>query len=230
MNSMYDRLLDHISFTTLYWITVVSLALSGVIAFAFIFGDMPELLARVGRSEPRFGGHEVAEWHITAEGRVRVHSRISVSKCWANATLMPIVLPYESGKIEAALLDGRPVEHTNVPPGLECEPGLYIALNTPGPALRNSLVEVIWSFPFDELPWEDGYYRIRLRGLIPVKSYALVAILDEGCGFELSGDHPELRITQPFSWMGQKYMSCEMGTCGLAMRPKQPVDTTSPTQ
>lgn len=237
MNSMYDRLLDRISFTALRRIIVVFLALSGAIAGSVIFGNMPELLALAGRSEPRFGGHEVAEWHITSEGLVRVHSRISLSKCPANGTFMPIVLPYESGKIEAALLDGSPVEYIDVPAGLDrepgclSEPGLYIALNTPGPALRNSRIEVIWSFPFDELPREDGCgYRIRERGLIPVKSYAIVAVLDEGCGFELSGDHPELRMTQPFSWMWREYISCQMGTCCLSMRPKRPADTTSPTQ
>jgi hypothetical protein len=149
---------------------------------------------------------------------------------------MPIELPYESGKIESISLDGRPVQYVtgydtqfiDVPEGCESKPGIYVALDTPGAVLRNALIEIVWSFPMAELPLEGDYYRIRLQGLIPVKSYVLVAVLDDGCGFELAGGHPELRMTQPFSCMSRGYV-VEMGTCGLAIRPTQPPQTSPST-
>jgi hypothetical protein len=224
MTNLYDRLLDRISLRAMKWIISVCLALAGGGGFFLIFGAINH-----HPSELRFVGDEVAEWHITAEGRVLVHSRITLSNCPSYRAFMPVELPYESAKIESVSMDGRPVQYVtgydaqfiDAPKGGESKPGIYVALDTPAAVLRSALIEVVWSFPMAELPLEGDNYRIRLRGLIPVKSYVLVAVLDDGCGFELAGGHPELRMTQPFSCMRRRCIAGEMGTCGLAIRPKQ---------
>jgi hypothetical protein len=149
MTNLYDRLLDRISLKAMQWIMAVCLALAGGGGFFLIFGSHP--------SEPPFGGDEVAEWHITANGTVLVRSRISLSKCPSHRAFMPIELPYESGKIESISLDGRSVQHVDVPEGCESKPGIYVALDTPSAVLRNALIEIVWSFPMAELPLEGDY-------------------------------------------------------------------------
>ncbi len=216
MSKMYENLLDHISVTALrrlVSVLLVGFALLGCLAFNhnWVGG---------GSDQPRFGGHEVAEWHFLPDGQVRVHSRITLTRSPANATGMRIELPYESGRIESASLDGRPISWVEIPPGLECEPGLYVSLNTPGPALRESVTEVVWTFPFEDVPWleEEECYRIRLCALIPVKSLSVVGILEEGCGLEMR-DFPELRYTQPFGGTFGRAYNRDIGTCGLLLRP-----------
>jgi hypothetical protein len=219
MNSRYDRILDRISLKALTRIVSASLAVLGAACGLFFFG--PGLDSYFRYRAPYFAGNEVAEWHIMGGDRVVVHSRITLSKCLPNTTFMPIELPYESGKIESVTLDGRPVAYEDITGTPDAESGLYLALDTPGPALQNRLIEVVWSLPMSELPWEDGCgYRIQLKGLIPVRSYALVTILEEGCGFEVNGNTPGLRMYHPFSCIMRGY-KCWMGSCGLGIRPIQ---------
>ncbi|MBN2310781.1 MAG: hypothetical protein JXR94_17540 [Candidatus Hydrogenedentes bacterium] len=214
MKALAERLLDRISVKTLR-------RLMGVLLIAAAIGAVAALDFDVFRGPvPRFGGHEVAEWHLLPGGRVRVHSRITLTSSPTNATFMRIELPYESAQVESAFLNGQPVSCVEFPPGVEMEPGTYIALNTSGPGLRHDLVTVTWTFPFADLPRneEKDYYRIRLRGLIPVKSYALVAVLEDGCGLE--SRVPGLRVQQPFGGTFKTYQH-SIGTCGLLIRPTQ---------
>lgn len=215
MTKFYESVLDRISVKGLKRLMTLLLMACAVLAWA-VFDNNGHIrgLGGIGRGgTPRFAGHEVAEWHITGPEKIRVRSRLTLSRCPANATLMPVSLPYDSGEIEAVTLDGQPIPWTKT--GLE----LRLGLNTPGKALKQAVVEVTWSFPFAELIPEEDYYRIRLQPLIPVKSYALVAILEDDCGFNVIGD-PTVKLTQPFGCVQKKYTT-RIGTCGLMIRKQE---------
>ncbi len=211
---LYDRLLDRFSVAAVRGIGMCGLVMATVLC-AVAFGS--DWGGHRHSWPPIHAGHEVAEWHLLPGGQVRVHSRITLTEGPEPATFMRIELPYESGQIESALLDGRPVSWFEMNPGGESEPGLYLALNTSGAALRNDLVEIVWTFAFEEVPWEGEYYSIHMQSLIPVKSYALVAVLEEDCGFEIPA-HPELPITRPYRGIMKTYTR-SIGTCGLVIRP-----------
>ena len=211
MSNLYNRLLDRISLkdlTALCGVTLCTITLFGVLSL----GPGATL-----RPKYHYAANQTDEWHITSSGNVRAHSRIALTHCPLNPNVLKLDLPYPDGVVESVTLEGEAIEFAQVGAGAGKPAGVYLALNTPGNALRDRLIEVIWSFPLEDLREGPNDYRTVLRGLLPIRAYSLTVVVDEGAAFEIAR-HPAIRIFTPFFANYGRPSQRSFGTCGLGIR------------
>ena len=211
MMKLYDALLDKISYRALRYICTATLAITaGVMAMGFTNSMFNE-------STRSFGGQEVTEVHFTPDATVRVVSRISVTKCPANVTYMPIRLSQPGAKLESVTIDKRQISFK--PSTKPEEKDTYYAMpSMPENALKACLVEVVWSFPFEEMKAEDGTTRVYLQGTIPIKSYAVNLVIDDGAPYRFGGKFADARNYNTFFTKMRHYTDCNMGYCTVDIR------------
>jgi len=185
--------------TASFWgIAVVLLALEG-----YVF-----TLTKPDYSETDFVGKEDDEWHIAAGGKVVAHSRIALVKSPETAEAMEVVLPYPEAQIVSVTIDDATVGCSHVGEGT-------VEVDFSGSQrLPNATMEVVWTLPLELLSEGDEGYRARLQGLIPITSFSLTVVLNEGCGFEATDD-PSLKRMRPFFSSGYRSPQRVLGSCGI---------------
>ncbi len=158
-----------------------------------------------------FGGQEMLNVHVTADGRARAVSRVSVTKCPSLVATMPIYIAQPDATLESITVDGRSISYDADPE----KPNTYnIMPELPENALKNAAIEVVWSFPLTDMR------QIQIRGVIPVNSYAINAVIDPGAPYQFS-DH-EGRRTFNLYWTKTSdgsYRAQNAGTCGIGVEP-----------
>ncbi|MCX5769382.1 MAG: hypothetical protein NTZ09_03795 [Candidatus Hydrogenedentes bacterium] len=164
-----------------------------------------------------FGGQEMLNIHLTADGRARAFSRISVTKCPSLVASIPIHIAQPDATLESITVDGRTIPFDPVPGQANTYtlmPGL------PENALKNAVLEVVWSFP----PKDMG--KIQLEGLIPINSYAVNAVIDPGAPYQFSGKEAGRKTFNLF-WTKRSdggYTAKKLGTCGIGIEPLESGD------
>ncbi|MCP4645087.1 MAG: hypothetical protein GY851_31885 [bacterium] len=180
-------------------------------AFAFIANAM------TSRYPEEFGGQEVAEVHVTPEGAFRVVSRISITRCPANVSEIPLRIPQPGATLESVAIDGRDIPAVPVPDKADTYtilPGL------PKNALMSATVEVVWSPKAADIEIEDDHrsFNLQLRGMIPINAYALNAIIDDGASYRFAYGDPSYEKGFNQYWTLRSdggYHDRPMGSCGV---------------
>ena len=160
-----------------------------------------------------FIGTEQDQWHITAGGNIVAHSYVTVTKGPQDVSVMPVKLPYGDAVLQSANLADVPLAFTQTAPG-RYDVNLQLDKMQSG----ETEIEFVWILPFDSLQKTHEMLRTELASLIPVGSFKLTIVLDEGCGF-VSIEDPNQPQVVPFSW-GADEPKSYFGFCGIAIRPK----------
>jgi len=169
-----------------------------------------------------FGGQEVAEVHVTADGTFRVHSRISISKCASNVASIPLHIPQPGATLESVTVGGRSIPFA---PVRDEEDTYTIMPGLPEHALRNATIEVVWSPQEEDIRVKNGvrYFDLPLRGVIPITAYTANAVIDDGAPYQFAYGElvtPSVRSTNLY-WTRRSdgtYHQDPMGTCGVAVK------------
>jgi len=185
--------------------------------------DLPEPLsaeekaqrskARQQWSESEFVGTQEDLWHVTGSGDIEVCSDITLRKRPEDTTVIPIALPYKSGKLQEVTMGGAPVVFRQVEGGqyeLEMPPARLSEAETK--------IQCRWTLSVDALERARYGYRAVLKSLIPVISYKLTVSLGPQSNYEYT-KAPEQQSFTPFSW-NSKSPNMHFGSCGLPMQKR----------
>ncbi len=216
MTKYYNAALDRISFKALSILCAGGLALVTMALVFSVSSSATNMRAQV------YGGQEVIDAHITADGLMRAYSRISITKCPDCVASLPIRVSQPGATLESVTFDGRevPFAADSDRPG---EDRYIVMPGLPEPALKSAKVEIVWSIPLNKLD-SDGpdSYRFHLRGAIPISSYTANVFLDEGVPYTFGGKFADSSNFSMF-WTkrsGGSYRDDEMGTCGIGLVKK----------
>ncbi len=165
-------------------------------------------------SKPEFVGTQEDLWHVTVSGDISVRSDLTLLKGPEGASLIPISLPYASGKLISVTLNEVVI------PFRELEAGRY-ELELPSKKLLTGQTKISckWTLSLDMLEKVDKAdysYRTVLKSLLPVVSYKLRVSLAPDSGFEFTKDPSKKRIA-PFTWNSPKPEDY-FGSCGIQIR------------
>jgi hypothetical protein len=165
-------------------------------------------------SKPEFAGTQEDLWHFTATDDINVRSDLTLLKGPEDTSLIPISLPYASGKLTSVTLNEVAI------PFRQVEAGRY-ELELPLQKLFTGQTKIRcnWTLPLDMLERVDKVnysYRTVLKSLIPVISYKLRVSLASDSGFEFTKDTSKKRIA-PFTWNSPKPED-DFGSCGIQIR------------
>ncbi len=165
-------------------------------------------------SKPEFAGTQEDFWHFTASGDISVRSDLTLLKGPEGANLIPISLPYASGKLTSVTLNEVAI------PFRQVEAGRY-ELELPLQKLFTGQTKVRckWTLSLDMLEKVDKAdysYRTVLKSLMPVVSYKLRVSLAPDSGFEFTKD-PSKKWIAPFTWNSPKPED-DFGSCGIQIR------------
>jgi hypothetical protein len=165
-------------------------------------------------SKSEFAGTQEDLWHFTASGDISVRSDLTLLKGPEGTNLIPISLPYASGKLTAVTLNEVAI------PFRQVETGRY-ELELPLQKLFTGQTKIRckWTLSLDMLEKVDKAdygYRTVLKSLIPVVSYKLRVSLAPESGFEFTKDTSKKRIA-PFTWNSPKPEDY-FGSCGIQIR------------
>jgi hypothetical protein len=164
--------------------------------------------------KPEFAGTQEDLWHFTASGDISVRSDLTLLKGPEGTSIIPISLPYASGKLTSVTLNEVAI------PFRQMEAGRY-ELELPQQKLFTGQTKIRckWTLSLDMLEKVDkaNYsYRTVLKSLIPVVSYKLRVSLAPDSGFEFTKDTSKKRIA-PFTWNSPKPEDY-FGSCGIQIR------------
>lgn len=168
-----------------------------------------------------FGGQEVVEVHVTPDGMFRVVSRISITKCAANIASIPLHLPQPGAILESVTIGGRGIPFEPVPE----KPDTYSILpGMPEEALKNALLEVVWSPPAADIKMEGDHrqYRLPLQGIIPFTAYTANAVIDDGAPYQFEYPGKASFKNLNLFWTKRSdegYSGYSLGTCDIAIQP-----------
>ncbi|MHC4242693.1 MAG: hypothetical protein ACYS3N_10820 [Planctomycetota bacterium] len=167
-------------------------------------------------SKPEFAGTQEDLWYFTASGDINVRSDLTLLKGPEGTNLIPISLPYASGKLTSVTLNEVAI------PFRQVEAGRY-ELELPVQKLFNGQTKVRckWTLSLDMLEKVDKAdysYRTVLKSLIPVISYKLRVSLAPDSGFEFTKDPSKKRIA-PFTWNSPEPED-HFGSCGIQIRKR----------
>lgn len=167
-------------------------------------------------SKPEFAGTQEDLWHFTASGDISVRSDLTLMKGPEGTNLIPISLPYASGKLISVTLNEVAI------PFRQMEAGRY-ELEMPQQKLFTGQTKISckWTLSLDMLEKVDKTdysYRTVLKSLIPVVSYKLRVSLAPDSGFEFTKDTSKKRIA-PFTWNSPKPEDY-FGSCGIQIRKR----------
>lgn len=158
-----------------------------------------------------FAGAEGDEWHITAEGNIKAHSNVLLTKGPKGVSVMPIKLPYTEAVLESATLGDISLKFN------QTEPGKYVVvLPLEKMGVGETEIKFVWSLPLNILEKTQEGFRTNLSSLIPVAAYKLTIILDDGCGFENSRE-PAKREFVPFTGMSPEEPKDYFGSCCISI-------------
>jgi hypothetical protein len=200
-----------------------SVSLSAVVAVAMVSlfaNDMRFLFpndgiidkAMMAVSSASFIAEQTDEWIPTFSDKVAVQSEITLKK-WPEApSNIPITLPYSNGIVISASLDGEPVSFT------EKGAGRYdLGWSEPAFFTGKRDLQVVWSFPFEDLERCEKGWRTKLQSLLPTKYYRLNVVIVEGSGLEATEKSDGTRFT-PFWGTGNAII--EYGSCAMMIRKR----------
>jgi hypothetical protein len=170
-------------------------------------------LAYLQWSEPGFLGTQEDLWYVTGSNDIEITSEITLSKVPEDTTIMPIALPYKSGKLQKVTMGGVPIVFRQV------EDGRY-ELEMPPAKLSQSdtKIQCMWTLSVNALEKVDYGYRTVLKSLIPVVSYKLTVSLGPESNY-LYTKTPGQQSFTPFSW-SYKSPKMDFGSCGLLMQKR----------
>ncbi|HUW59746.1 MAG TPA: hypothetical protein VMZ06_01970 [Candidatus Bathyarchaeia archaeon] len=161
-----------------------------------------------------FGGQEMLDVHLAADGRARAFARVSVTKCPSLVASMPIRIAQPDATLESVTVDGRSVVFEPVAGQVDT---YTIVPGLPEKALKNTLLEIVWSFPVKEIG------SVQLKGVIPVNSYAVNAVVDPGAPYRFAGKAAGKKAFTLF-WTKRsagEYTAQNLGTAGIGIEPVQ---------
>jgi hypothetical protein len=156
-------------------------------------------------------GRQIDKWHLTISRDIAAHCSLTIDKILTDAVKIVICLPYAAGKLQSAKIGEDELPYNDLGKG---KYELTLPANWTG--LDNKTIEVAWTIPLDLLDRGAGGFRTELSGLIPLTSYSLDLVLDDGCGYENMTD-ASLRQTRPF-WGNAPKATMRFGTCGLMIQ------------
>lgn len=170
-------------------------------------------LAYLQWSKSEFIGTQEDLWHVTGSNNVEITSEVTLNKMPENTTVMPIVLPYNNGKLQTVTMGGAPIVFQQV------EEGRY-ELEIPLARLSQSdtKIQCTWTLSLNALEKVDYGYRTVLKSLIPVVSYKLIVSLGPESNY-LYTKKPDQQSFTPFSWSSHS-PRMEFGSCGLLMQKR----------
>jgi len=201
MNRLYEAMLDKISLPALKNVCMMILVVTAVLLGISVMREV----MRGG-----YGGEEVVEVHITSDGLLRAISRVSVTRCPNYATYMPIRLPHDKARLESVTVGGRNIPFKTGQGIPDATPNTYYAMTSlPGKAMRDALVEAIWSIPLADTYTKDGHVRVLSRGVIPVRSLAVNVVLDDGAPFKFTGKFADVKDYNLFTLGWNRYIDCD---------------------
>jgi len=164
-------------------------------------------------SKSEFVGTQEDLWSITASGDIGVRSDITLTKGPEDTTVMPITLPYATGKLTSVTLGEVAI------PFRQVEKGRY-ELELPLEKLHagQARIQCKWTLSLDMLEKVDYGYKTLLKSLIPVGSYKLIVALAPDSGFEFTKDPSQERMV-PFTWSSDSAKD-DFGSCGFGIRKR----------
>lgn len=210
MKRIYEALLDRFSVKTLRLICLIVLAAAGIVVGTDV--------VRGGAAS--FGGQEVVEVHITPDGLLRAISRVSITRCPANVTYIPIHIPQGGAHLEAVIVGGRSVPFKSSEDLAESTPNTYYAMpSLPEKAFRDAVVEITWSIPLERIRTESGILEFPLRSVVPTKSFAVNVVIDEGAPYRFGGKFSGANDFNLFWVKRDRYFGGAMGSCRIELVP-----------
>lgn len=164
-----------------------------------------------------FGGQEVVDFHVMADGRLRAYSRVSITKCPSSIALLPIHIVQPGAVLESAAIGGREVPFSPEP-GKE---GVYSLMpGLPENALMNATLEVVYLLPAVAKKGET--LKFELQGLVPITSYAANVLIEPGAPYRFSGEELGAKTLLPLFWTRRPaatYDDKYLGYCGIGVEP-----------
>ncbi|MBN2590184.1 MAG: hypothetical protein JXA96_10005 [Sedimentisphaerales bacterium] len=158
-----------------------------------------------------FTGTEIDSWYVTSPEKIVAYSNITLTKISQDANVMYIKLPYASATLDSVILNDE-----QIPFGKIIDDRYELFLPISELQKGTSIVECAWSLPLETLKTEDGGYRTKLQGLIPVESFELSTVLEPGCGFEHSLDPSKSQVN--YFKTSSFFSLSESGSCGFLMK------------
>jgi hypothetical protein len=156
-------------------------------------------------------GRQADKWHLTISGDISAYCSLTIDKIPTDAAKIVICLPYAVGKLQSAKINEDELQYNDLGKG---KYELTLPVNWTGSDKKT--IEVVWTIPLDSLERGAGGFRAELSGLIPLTSYSLDLVLEDGCGYENMQD-ASLRQTHHFSCSVPKAMK-HFGSCGLMIQ------------
>jgi hypothetical protein len=210
MKRFYESLLDKVSVRGLGIIC-------GIVLFISAIAMTQWVVHRLQQIEP-FGGQEVVEAHVTADGKIRAFSRICITSIDTGYSHIPLTLPQPGATLESVTIGGREAAFV---PNPDKEDAYAVMHSLPKKALMNALLEVVWSIPLADTNAGDNCPRFPLKGVIPVKAYAVNFVLDDDAPYRFGGKFAHARSINAFWSQQPRYTACQMGYCGLGLLPRE---------
>ncbi len=160
-----------------------------------------------------FVGNEQDKWHVTAGDNIVAHSYVTITKGPQGVSIMPIKLPYGDAVLESANLGDETLSFRKMAAG-------RYDVNLPLDKIQTGTTEVefVWAFSLSTLQKTQEMFRTELASLIPVGSFKLTVVLDEGCGYVFS-ENPSKREFVPFRWSTDEPKDY-FGSCGILIKPE----------
>jgi len=185
--------------------------------------DLPEPLSAEEKAQrnqahqqwsgSEFVGTQEDLWYVTGSGDIEVRSDITLRKRPEDTTVIPIALPYKSGKLHKVTMGGAPIAFRQVKDGqyeLEVAPARLSETETK--------MQCRWTLSLNALERANYGYRAVLKSLIPVVSYKLTVSLGPESNYEYT-KAPEQQSFTPFS-CNSKSPNMHFGSCGLLMQKR----------
>ncbi len=155
---------------------------------------------------------ELAVWHFDDSDTVKAVSQVHIDKSSLTSSKLSLTLPYSSGTLDSVTINGDDANFT------EAGKGKY-KVNLPAELLMvDKELEVQWSFPFTVFEKKEWGYRTVLKGLIPVKGYALKMVIEDNSKYEFE-DWMKPHGDSPFSATYETPKQ-NMGSCSLGVRER----------
>ncbi len=158
--------------------------------------------------ETAFTGTEIDKWYIISPSEIIAYSDITLTKIPQDVNTMYIKLPYASAVLEKVTLNDDEIQFAKI---INDRYELFLPISKLHEGTTK--LECLWSLPLDTLKTEDGSYRTRLQGLIPVEAFEVSTVLNPGCGFQNSKDPSQTQVM--FFKTNKIFTLSESGSCGF---------------
>jgi len=210
MRRFYESLLDKVSVRGLGIICGVILFVSAVVLSQWV-------LHRLQQAE-LLEGQEVVEAHVTADGKIRAFSRVSITRIDVGFSHIPLTIPQPGATLESVTLGGRELPFKPVPDKSDT----YAVMHSmPKKALLDSMLEVVWSIPLADMKGGAKCPMFPLQGVIPVVAYTVNIVLDDDAPYQFGGKFAGAKSYNTFWSQPSRATACGMGYCGIGLLPRE---------